>query len=92
MQIIKINYSKEINEENDKELFDLKEKIVDNNIQFGNCELDIKIPFSKVYFDSSINTMKFKYENGKLIIEYKINKDNENILIICLILSNIFFK
>ena len=78
-QIITMNFTKEINNKNDKELCDLIPK--DYDIQLGKCELKLIIPFDLVYFDSSVKTMKFTFENGKIKIEYEImdfNKDDSN--------------
>ena len=78
VQILTINFTKEINNENDKELCNVVPQ--DYDIQLGDCELKLIIPIDKVQFDSSTDKRKCFFENGKIQIEYELtdNKDDSS--------------
>ena len=75
-QVFKISYTYDIKENNDKELYKIKDNKIFSDIQYGDYELTLLIPLNKVYFDSSKNNILFK--NGIIIIEYPIKNDNVN--------------
>jgi len=75
-QIFKISYTYDIKENNDKELYKIKDNKIFSDIQYGDYELTLLIPLDKVYFDSSKKNILFK--NGIIIIEYPIIKDEGN--------------
>ena len=75
-QIFKISYTYDIKENNDKELYKIKDNKIFSDIQYGDYELTLLIPLDKVHFDSSKKNKLFK--NGIIIIEYPIMKDDNN--------------
>jgi hypothetical protein len=75
-QVFKISYTYDIKENNDKELYKIKDNKIFSDIQYGDYELTLLIPLNKVYFDSSKKNILFK--NGIIIIEYPIKNDEVN--------------
>ena len=74
--MFKISYTYDIKENNEKELYKIKDNKIFSDIQYGDYELTLLIPLNKVYFDSSKKNILFK--NGIIIIEYPIKNDEVN--------------